>query len=413
MHPKGAGVPGTETGDLRDMPSIRAVNVSKRFGRVIALERVDFHVRNGEYVGILGPSGCGKTTLLKCLAGILKPDRGHIYIGEKLVDDLPPEDRRVGYVFQNIALFPHMNVRENIGYGLRVREADEDESRRLISEMIALIKFNADPRSYPRELSGGMQQKVAVARALASKTELLLLDEPLSALDARVRVELRTELKKLVKDLKLTAIHITHDQEEVMSISDRIIVMKRGQIVETGTPEQLYFRPKTLFTANFLGEANFIEGRIAGIQNGLFTLRLKNNALIEVHTRREEAEEEPAEGKVEPKRKTKQKKTFELNMLVVAVIRPEFISLHEIESARIRKATNTFKATVDKAVFSGGTIRYELTLENEDRVTSRAPMDQSNQSFKTGEEVMATLDPNAILLYPYPRIGLAREISLE
>lgn len=154
-----------ETGDLRYMPGVRAVNVSKRFGKVIALERVDFYVRNGEYVGILGPSGCGKTTLIKCVAGILKPDRGHIYIGEKLVDGLPPEDRGIGYVFQNIALFPHMNVRENIGYGLRVREADEEESRRLVSEMIALIKFNADPKSYPRELSGGMQQKVEIGRA--------------------------------------------------------------------------------------------------------------------------------------------------------------------------------------------------------------------------------------------------------
>nr|MDO8134584.1 ABC transporter ATP-binding protein [Candidatus Njordarchaeum guaymaensis] len=396
------------------MPGVRAVNVSKRFGKVIALERVDFYVRNGEYVGILGPSGCGKTTLIKCVAGILKPDRGHIYIGEKLVDGLPPEDRGIGYVFQNIALFPHMNVRENIGYGLRVREADEEESRRLVSEMIALIKFNADPKSYPRELSGGMQQKVAVARALASKTELLLLDEPLSALDAKVRVELRTELKKLVKDLKLTAIHITHDQEEVMSISDRIIVMKRGQVVETGTPDQLYFRPKTLFTANFLGEANFIEGRIASIQDGVFTLKLKNNALIEARTKAEGEEAEPVEGKMERKRKRKQrKKIFELNMLAVVAIRPEFISLGKIEGAKIHKATNTFKATVDKAVFSGGTIRYELTLENEDRVSSRVPVDQFKESFKTGEEVAATLDPNAMLLYPYPRIGLAREISLE
>jgi len=410
---KRAGFLATETGDPRDMPSVRAVSVGKRFGKVVALERVDFYVRNGEYVGILGPSGCGKTTLLKCVAGILKPDRGHIYIGEKLVDDLPPEDRGIGYVFQNIALFPHMNVRENIGYGLRVREADEEESRRLVSEMIALIRFNADPKSYPGELSGGMQQKVAVARALASKTELLLLDEPLSALDAKVRVELRTELKKLVKDLKLTAIHITHDQEEVMSISDRIIVMKRGQVVENGTPDQLYFRPKTLFTANFLGEANFIEGRIASMQNEAFTLRLKNNALIKAHTKSEEAETEPIEGKVERKRKRKrEKKIFELKMLVVAVIRPEFVSLSKMEGARTRKATNTFKATVDKAVFSGGTIRYELTLENGDRVTCRVPVDQFKEPLRA-KEVAATLDPNAILLYPYPRIGLAREISLE
>jgi ABC-type Fe3+/spermidine/putrescine transport system ATPase subunit len=394
------------------MPSVRVVNVSKRFGKVIALEKVDFSLRNGEYIGILGPSGCGKTTLIKCVAGILKPDRGHIYIGEKLVDDLPPEDRGIGYVFQNIALFPHMNVRENIGYGLRVQKADEEESRRLVSEMIALIKFNADPKSYPRELSGGMQQKVAVARALASKTELLLLDEPLSALDAKVRVELRTELRKIVKDLKLTAIHITHDQEEVMSIADRIIVMKRGQVVETGAPSQLYFRPNTLFTANFLGEANFLEGRVADMQDDSITLKLRNDALIDAHMNADRAEQEPSVGSVTKERKHK-KSAFERNMLVVAVIRPEFVSLDKIEGAKIHKARNTFKATVSKTVFMGGTVRYELMLENEDRVTSRLPADQFKEPLKTGEEVTATIDPNAILLYPYPRIGLAKEISLE
>jgi ABC-type Fe3+/spermidine/putrescine transport system ATPase subunit len=394
------------------MPSVRAANLSKRFGKVIALDKVELHVRNGEYVGILGPSGCGKTTLIKCVAGILKPDRGHIYIGEKLVDRLPPEDRGIGYVFQNIALFPHMNVRENIGYGLRVRQADEEESRRLVSEMIALIKFSADPKSYPRELSGGMQQKVAVARALASKTELLLLDEPLSALDAKVRVELRTELRKLVKDLKLTAIHITHDQEEVMSIADSIIVMKRGQVVETGTPEQLYFRPKRLFTANFLGEANFIECRIASMQDKAFILRLRNDALIEAYPNSEETEKEPIEGKTHRKGKH-EKSVFELKMLVVAVIRPEFITLDKVDGTRIGRATNTFKAAVSNAVFSGGTIRYELTLENKDRVTCRVPVDHFKESLRTGEQVTARLDPNAILVYPYPRIGLAREISLE
>ncbi|WXG47341.1 MAG: ABC transporter ATP-binding protein [Candidatus Atabeyarchaeum deiterrae] len=396
------------------MPSIRVVNLNKRYSKVVALDKVTFSVRNREYVGILGPSGCGKTTLIKCIAGIIAQDRGHVYIGEKMVDGVPPEDRGIGYVFQNIALFPHMNVRDNIGYGLRVKEVDEEESRRLVSEMIELIKFNADPKEYPRELSGGMQQKVAVARALASRTELLLLDEPLSALDAKVRVNLRYELRRLVKDLKLTAVHITHDQEEVMSIADRIIVMKRGQMVEIGTPTQLYFKPKRLFTANFLGEANFLEGKIIKMQESSLTIRIKGSMVIEVSLKQEEWDrKEREEGEQSDKLRTGEEKKFHTNQLIVAVIRPEFISISRGSGGKAHGGTNTLNATVNDAIFSGGTIRCDLTLEEGDRVACRMPFDQSEKPLRTGEELAATFDPNAILVYPYPRIGLAREVSLE
>jgi ABC-type Fe3+/spermidine/putrescine transport system ATPase subunit len=338
------------------------------------------------------------------VAGILQQNKGHVYIGEKLVDGTPPEDRGIGYVFQNIALFPHMNVRDNIGYGLRVKQADVEESRRIVSETIALIKFNADPGEYPSELSGGMQQKVAVARALASKTELLLLDEPLSALDAKVRVELRYELRKLVKDLKLTAIHITHDQEEVMSIADRIMIMKRGQIVEVGTPDQLYFRPKTLFTANFLGEANFIEGKVVSIQDSILAMKIRNGIVIEAHLKTDGAGETTVE---EPKTR------FFANQLVVAAVRPEFISISKMESRLGRRRPNTIQGKIEDSVFSGGTYVYELILENDEHVTCRVPFDESQEPWKKGEAVTVTLDSEATLVYPYPRIGLAKEISLE
>jgi putative spermidine/putrescine transport system ATP-binding protein len=397
------------------MPSIRVVDLSKRFGKVVALDKVFFYVKNREYVGILGPSGCGKTTLIKCVAGILQQNKGHVYIGEKLVDGTPPEDRGIGYVFQNIALFPHMNVRDNIGYGLRVKQADVEESRRIVSETIALIKFNADPGEYPSELSGGMQQKVAVARALASKTELLLLDEPLSALDAKVRVELRYELRKLVKDLKLTAIHITHDQEEVMSIADRIMIMKRGQIVEVGTPEQLYFRPKTLFTANFLGEANFIEGKVVSIQDSILAMKIRNGIVIEAHLKTDGAGETTVEEpKKDARHKRMPKKTrFFANQLVVAAVRPEFISISKMESTLGRRRPNTIQGKIEDSVFSGGTYVYELILENDEHVTCRVPFDESQEPWKKGEAVTVTLDSEATLVYPYPRIGLAKEISLE
>jgi ABC-type Fe3+/spermidine/putrescine transport system ATPase subunit len=397
------------------MPSIRVVNLSKRFGKVIALDRVDFYVRTREYVGILGPSGCGKTTLIKCVAGILQPEKGHVYIGEKLVDGTPPEDREIGYVFQNIALFPHMNVRDNIGYGLRVKQADLEESRRLVRETIALIKYNADPGEYPKQLSGGMQQKVAVARALASRTELLLLDEPLSALDAKVRVELRYELRKLVKDLELTAIHITHDQEEVMSIADRIIIMKKGQIVEIGTPDQLYFRPKNLFTANFLGEANFIEGKVVSSQLSIIEIKIKGGLVIEAHLKTNESEQgrvEEAEKVTRQEREEKETR-FYTNQLVVAAIRPEFISISRIDSASGRRRPNTIKGKIGDSIFSGGTYVYELVLENDEHLSCRVPFDESQEVLRRGEEIKVTLDPEAILVFPYPRIGLAKEVSLE
>ena len=397
------------------MPSIRVVSLTKRFGKIIALDKVSFYVKNGEYIGILGPSGCGKTTLIKCIAGIWKQSKGHVYIGEKLVDGIPPEDRGIGYVFQNIALFPHMNVRENIGYGLRVKQVDAEESRRLVSEMIALIKFNADPHEYPRELSGGMQQKVAVARALASRTELLLLDEPLSALDALVRVELRYELKRLVKELKLTAIHITHDQEEVMSVADKIIIMKKGQVVEIGTPERLYFKPRTLFTANFLGEANFLEGRVARIENNTLTLRLRNEQLIEAHLKKEETEKtETSDEDGTSKRKGKPTDTnFVQNMLVVAAIRPEFVQIARNTGKRIAGKLNDLPGRVTKTIFSGGTVRCDVSLGNGDHLMCRITGDDSAGHLKIGEEVLVSLDADEILVYPYPRIGLEKEISLE
>jgi ABC-type Fe3+/spermidine/putrescine transport system ATPase subunit len=396
------------------MPSIRVVNLSKRFGKVTALDKVDFSVRNREYVGILGPSGCGKTTLIKCVAGILRPEKGHVYIGEKLVDGAPPEDRGIGYVFQNIALFPHMNVTSNIGYGLRVKQVDFEESRRIVSETIALIKYNADPREFPMELSGGMQQKVAVARALASRTELLLLDEPLSALDAKVRVELRYELRKLVEDLKLTAIHITHDQEEVMSIADRIIIMKKGQIVEIGTPEQLYFRPRSLFTANFVGEANFVEGKVLDIGRDIISIKIKEGVLIEARLKKEELEETRAEEtEKRSSRKTKPKSThFFTDQLIVAAIRPEFVSFRK-GSMPTSQSGNTVRGKIVNCIFSGGTYVYELLLENDVHLSCRVPFDESQEVPRQGERITVTLDPQAILIFPYPRIGLAREISLE
>ncbi len=246
------------------MPKIRVEGVKKSYGKVVALNGVNLTIRDGEYLSIVGPSGCGKTTLIKSIAGVVQPDGGDIFIDDNKVTQLPIEDRGVGYVFQEIALFPHMNVYDNVSYGLMVKGVTPLEREVPVEEMLHMMNLEDYVSLYPNELSGGARQKAAISRALTSGSTLLLLDEPLGALDLKVRTVLRYELRKLVKDLGLTAVHVTHDQEEALSISDRIVVMKAGKIVEVGLPIQLYMRPKEIFTAKFLGEANFITGEIVG-----------------------------------------------------------------------------------------------------------------------------------------------------
>ena len=246
------------------MPKLDLLGLSKIYGNIQALADISLHVEDKEYVCILGPSGCGKSTLIQCIAGINKPNSGQILIDGESIEQTPIEDRRIGYVFQDIALFPHMSVRDNISYGLAVRHAEPTEITTITNEMLDLMNIRDRSKAYPRELSGGAQQKVAVGRAIATGSHLFLLDEPLGALDAIVRAELRYELRKLASDLGLTVIHVTHDQEEALSIADRVVVMKSGRIVEVGKPSEIYLSPRNLFTENFVGETNLLEGKVLG-----------------------------------------------------------------------------------------------------------------------------------------------------
>src|SRR5512136_1641620 len=245
------------------MPDVRIENVTKRFGKFLAVNNVSLHVRDKEYFALLGPSGCGKTTLLRLIAGLIRPDEGDIYIGDKLVNDVPPEDRDIGFVFQTFALFPHMNVWNNVIYGPRVKGFDMKKAATIGDEVLEMVRLHERLDAFPNELSGGMMQRIAVARALAAGARLLLLDEPLGQLDAKVRNELRYDIRKMAKDLELTAIHVTHDQSEAMAISDRIAVMKKGTVKQIGTPSDLYMSPQNIFVANFIGESNFFEGYVA------------------------------------------------------------------------------------------------------------------------------------------------------
>ncbi len=241
------------------MPEIEVKNVSHHFGRLRALHDVNLKIKDGEYVVLLGPSGCGKTTLLKNIAGILTPTSGRLYIGRQDVTPLPPEDRGLGFVFQNYALFPHLTVLDNARYGLLARGMLPEKAARIATDMLKIVHLEDRLDAIPTELSGGMQQRLAVGRALSTGSKLILLDEPTNALDAYLRVELRNELRRMAKRLKLTAIHVTHDQEEAMAIADKIVVMKNGEIQQVGTPREVYDHPANLFVANFVGEANFLR----------------------------------------------------------------------------------------------------------------------------------------------------------
>jgi putative spermidine/putrescine transport system ATP-binding protein len=240
---------------------IRIQGVSKHFGDNVALKRVDLEIREGEFFSLLGPSGCGKTTLLNMIAGFLEPTAGEIAIGGRDVTWLPPYQRNIGMVFQNYALFPHLNVFENVAYGLKIRKKPRAEIRSRVEESLAAVRLESFAKRMPHQLSGGQQQRVAIARALAIQPAVLLLDEPLSNLDAKLRKEMQTELKNLQRRVGITTVLVTHDQEEALSLSDRIGILGGGELQQLGTPLEVYRRPANRFAAEFIGQVNLIEAR--------------------------------------------------------------------------------------------------------------------------------------------------------
>ncbi len=236
--------------------------ISHRYGSAVAVDDVALEIGRGELLALLGPSGCGKTTLLRIIAGLLRQTDGHVMIDGAAVDALPPNERGAGIVFQNYALFPHMTVQQNVGYGLRARGAPRVEIDATVDRMLALVKMDALRARFPRELSGGQQQRVALARTLAVSPRLLLLDEPFAALDKNLRLDMQIEVKRIQRELSITTIMVTHDQEEALSMADRVAVMNAGRVEQFAPPESIYDHPESLFVAQFIGTANLIKGRL-------------------------------------------------------------------------------------------------------------------------------------------------------
>jgi putative spermidine/putrescine transport system ATP-binding protein len=250
------------------MAFLEIENLRKSFGQVAVVQHFDLAIQRGEFVSFLGPSGCGKTTTLRMVAGFEQPTSGAIRINDKDVTGLRPNQRNVGMVFQSYALFPNMTVADNVGFGLKVAKRPTAEIRPRVEEMLKLIKLPTHAGRYPYQLSGGQQQRVALARALAVKPQVLLLDEPLSALDAKIRISLREEIRSVQRSLGITTIYVTHDQEEALSMSDRIVVMNEGRVEQIGTPFEIYNFPRTRFVASFVGTLNILRGRVVDPATG-------------------------------------------------------------------------------------------------------------------------------------------------
>ncbi len=352
------------------MAEIRVENAVKTFGKIVAVDNVTLHVRDQEFVVLLGPSGCGKTTLLRAVAGLGMVNTGRVYIGNRDVTYLPPKERGISMVFQSYAIFPHMSVRENIAFGLKMKRAPKDKIERRVRSAAELLHIEEFLDRYPAQLSGGQRQRVAVARAIAYEAEVLLMDEPLSNLDALLRLEMRAELKRLLNEIKATTIYVTHDQIEALSMGDRIAVMNQGRILQFDTPTTVYDMPADRFVAGFIGTPpmNFLEGQVR-YENGTVnvyigdfaikpipelhdTLRQYDGKRIVVGIRAEnmEALSEPAED------------ALEVTVLVVEPLGSQNLLTIQIDDDIIKVSTHPdFPAAMNKRIwirFPGDKIRW-------------------------------------------------------
>ncbi|HEY3064238.1 MAG TPA: ABC transporter ATP-binding protein [Methylomirabilota bacterium] len=311
---------------------IAAREVQKRFGGVTAVDRATLDVADGELFTLLGPSGCGKTTLLRLIAGFYRPDAGGIWFGDRRVDALAPHERNIGMVFQNYALWPHMTVRGNIAYGLKLRKLDAAAVAARVDAGLRQVNLSGLEDRYPGQLSGGQQQRVALARALVLNPDILLLDEPLSNLDAKIRIQVRTEIRRLQRELGITTLYVTHDQEEALSLSDRVAVMRDGRILQVAVPKELYERPRTRFVADFVGTNNFIPGRCRSATEAAATVETPLGVLA-------------ARGGGDVKAGDR----------CVLAVRPENIALAEA-------AGNRLQGRVILASYLGNTLRYDVDV---------------------------------------------------
>lgn len=324
------------------MASIELSKIEKDFPGVRALRDIDLSIESGEFFTLLGPSGCGKTTLLRVVAGFYRQDRGHVFIDGKTIDRVPAYARNTGMVFQNYAVFPHMSVFENVAFGLRNRKVAAEEIRRRVDRVLEMARLQGLEKRTPDQLSGGQQQRVGLARAMVIEPQVLLMDEPLSNLDAKLRIEMREEIRDIQRELRTTTVYVTHDQEEALVISDRIAVMNAGVVEQIGTPWEIYQRPQTVFVAGFVGHMNFVEGMLER-RDAKTSIRLDAGAFLPLTASTAQLLEETGGAPL-------------------VGVRPEDIEIFD-EGPDPERGT-TLACTVIKSSFTGSLVKYTLKTDS-------------------------------------------------
>jgi iron(III) transport system ATP-binding protein len=354
------------------MPVVSASGLRKWFGGVVAVDGVSFTAADREITTLLGPSGCGKTTTLRCVAGLEKPDGGEIRIGDRVVNArgvfVPPEKRGVGMVFQSYAIWPHMTVFENVAYGLKIKGLPKQEVRERVKRVLSLVRLEGLEDRLAPKLSGGQQQRVALARSLVMEPEVLLLDEPLSNLDFKLREAMRVELKEIQRRIGITTIYVTHDQTEALALSDTIIVMHGGKIMQIGTPKEIYRTPRNKIVADFIGQANFFEGRlIAKTEDQLGVIETDEGITLTTPT--------------PPHTKEGERITIS--------IRPEHIKLHTTKPTTTQ---NTIQGRIIREVYQGNITYYKIDIKGKE-ITAQAEPDQTTPQNTT---IYITINPKHI-----------------
>ncbi|MGH2412294.1 MAG: ABC transporter ATP-binding protein [Microcystaceae cyanobacterium] len=361
------------------MYAVELVEVSKLFKssqykEFLAIERLNLQIAEGEFFSLLGPSGCGKTTTLRMIAGFELPTSGEVYINNQPMEKRPPFHRPVNTVFQNYALFPHLTVAGNVAFGLEMEQVSRPQIRSRVADVLAMVKLNGLEKRYPRQLSGGQQQRVALARSLIKQPKVLLLDEPLGALDLKLRKEMQLELKHMQQQVGITFIYVTHDQEEALTMSDRIAVMHEGRILQVGTPIEIYEKPNSHFVADFIGETNFLSGRVIEKRGDKWVILVDEVLPLSVSYSAQ----------------------LSRGTIVNLVIRPEKVIIHP------QNYTDEFcwLGKVEEAVYIGTDTRYLVRLTEQTSIAIRQQNIDINTvcQYQSGEEIKVSLSPDSIRL---------------
>ncbi len=364
------------------MPSVTLRGIVKRYSDVTAADGLELTVNDREYLCLLGPTGAGKTTALRVIAGLTVPDEGAVLFDGKDVTSLEPEKRNAVLLSQTYSLFPTMTVADNVLFGPDIRKVSGGDKEQMLVSLLDLVRLTSRAESYPRELSGGMQQRCALARAIATSPDVLLLDEPLRALDARLRIDLRRELKSLARTLGLTVVHVTHDQDEALMMADRIAVMRAGRIVQVGTPEEVFNEPASPFVANFVGQSNFFTGTV--VCSG------PDGAMVEDRLgRRVKARPtDVPEG---------QKAVLAVKVGQTHIVKREAASLH---------------GRIERMLFEGRAVHVDVDVEGAGRFSSKVPVSYHGR-YRVGDEVGIGWNRKKAKIFPYPEDGLQNELRVD